>query len=131
MYNSASCVCNVVHVYCITCCRGAKREISREGRGAPILRGLGEFCQKWSLIRAFSELFWGAPGLPGRGARPFWDARGGRPHPRPPPSFCASAFFFTLNPTSSGSDSRGEKIPTRATFFLILNPTSSGSDSGD
>ena len=72
--------------------RGAKREISREGRGAPILRGLGEFFQIWPLIRAFSELFWGAPGLPGRGARPFWDARGGRPHPRPPPLFAPLPF---------------------------------------
>ena len=57
--------------------RGAKREISREGRGAPILRGLGEFFQIWPLIRAFSELF-------GGGARPFGMPGGGRAHPRLP-----------------------------------------------
>ena len=69
--------------------RGAKWEISREGRGALILGGLGEFFQIWSLIRAFSEQLRGGAGFARGGRQTILGCQGGAPAPAPPP-FCAS-----------------------------------------
>ena len=57
-------------------------EISNLGKQGYFSNTNALYIKKGPLIRAFSEqLGGGAPGLPGGGTRPFWDARGGHPPP--------------------------------------------------
>ena len=87
--------------------QGRKKGNFQGGARSANFEGSGGILSKMVPNKSIFRAFLGGAGFAREGRQTILGCQGGAPAPAPPPSFCASAFFFTLNPTSSGSDSRG------------------------